>query len=265
VELEPSEREQADLAAMADGSLPAARRTELEDKLAASPALREALERQRATLATVRDREEDPAPERLRAWLRDQDAHPPAPTRWRLRLWTHRPDGDRVVHRPARRGRQAGALAAAGAVAAIAVMSLLLDGGAGADTAELAAAAARPPSAPAPGHADALRLAMANDGLRFPDWEPRMGWRAAGVRTDRIDGRRAVTVTYARGGRHIAYAILARPNLDLPRGDGPYRALRHHGRPAVAWDYEGRTCLLLGDADVPERTLLRLAASVRFY
>src|SRR4051812_32633630 len=113
---------------MADGSLPAARRTELEDKLAASPALRETLERQRATLATVRDREEDPAPERLRAWLRDQDARPPAPTRWRLRLWPHRPDGDRVVHRPARRGRQAGALAAAGAVAAIAVMSLLLDG-----------------------------------------------------------------------------------------------------------------------------------------
>jgi anti-sigma factor RsiW len=246
-EPELTEREQADLAAYADGSLPRARRRELEARLGASASLREALERQRMALATVRAAEEEPAPERLRARLRDQDARRPAPQtrpRPRMRL------------RP---------LLGAAAAATIALVGVLVLSTGGAGTADLAEAAARAPEAPAPGRADELRLAASSDGIAFPDWEPRLGWRATGARTDEVDGRQAVTVTYERRGREVAYAILGRPALDLPDGDDAYRELTHEGRPAVTWIRGGRTCLLLGGDGVDEDTLRRLAESVRFY
>ena len=241
---ELSEREQADLAAYADGSLPHARRRELETRLEASPALREALERQRTALASVRAVEEEPAPERLRAWLRAQDARRPAPRRRR---------------RPLRAALAAGGVA----VALMAVVAVLVTGGTAPD--DLAAVAARPASAPAPARADDLRLAAAVDGVAFPDWAPRLGWRATGAREDEVGGRRAVTVTYERDGRTVAYAILARPALELPDGEGTFRSLRHEGRRAVTWIRDGRTCLLLGGEGVDDATLRRLAASVRYY
>jgi hypothetical protein len=151
------------------------------------------------------------------------------------------------------------------ATLAVGVVVVVLTSMASTDTGELAAAAAKPPSAPVPGSADELRLAVTSDGIAFPDWQPRLGWRATGVRRDDLDGRRAVTVTYERDGREVAYAILGRPALDLPDGTRPYRALDHEGRNAVAWVHEGRTCLLLGDPRVSTATLRRLAASVRFY
>jgi anti-sigma factor RsiW len=46
-----SDRELAELAALADGTLPADRRPEVEARVAASPELREPLERQRQSLA----------------------------------------------------------------------------------------------------------------------------------------------------------------------------------------------------------------------
>lgn len=254
MESELTEREQADLAACADGSLPRARRRELEARLDASPSLREALERQRLALASVRAVEEEPAPERLRAWLRAQDARRTAPREGAFAAVLRR-------RRPLRT-----AVAAAGMAAVVVAAALLAFATVGGPEAgDLAAAAERPPSSPAPGNVDELRLAIAGDGIAFPDWAPRLGWRATGTRTDELDGRRAVTVTYERGGREVAYAILGRPALDLPEGDGTYRSFRHDGRPAVAWIRKGRTCLLLGGEGVDDATLLRLARSVQFY
>ena len=46
-----SEHELAELAALADGTLPADRRAEVEARVAASPELQELLERQRQSLA----------------------------------------------------------------------------------------------------------------------------------------------------------------------------------------------------------------------
>ena len=266
MEPELTEREQADLAAYADGSLPRTRRRELEARLEASPSLREALERQRAALASVRAVEEEPAPERLRAWLRDQDARRPAPHE-RAVAGPDRSPGDGAFAAVLRRRRPLRIVVAAAGMAAVVVAATLLAfatlGGPAAG--DLAAAAERPSSSPAPGNADELRLAVASDGIAFPDWAPRLGWRATGTRTDELDGRRAVTVTYERDGREVAYAILGRPALDLPAGDGTYRSFRHDGRPAVAWIRKGRTCLLLGGDGVGDATLLRLARSVRFY
>lgn len=264
-EPELTERDETDLAAYADGSLSRARRQELEARLDASPTLREALERQHIALASVRAVEEEPAPERLRAWLRAQDARRPAPHE-RAVTGPDRSPGEGAFAAVLRRRRPfRTAVAAAGMATVVVAAALVFTTAGGTETGDLAAAAERPPSSPAPGNADELRLAIASDGIRFPDWEPRLGWRATGTRTDELDGRRAVTVTYALGRRQVAYAILARPALELPDGDGRYRSFRHDGRPAVAWIHEGRTCLLVGDDGVDDATLLRLARSMRFY
>jgi hypothetical protein len=266
VEPELSEREQADLAAYADGSLPRARRRELEARLDASGSLREALERQRAALASVRAAEAEPAPERLRAWLRDQNARRRAPDERAFTGPDRSPGGGAFTAVLGRRRPVRTVVAAAGVAAVVVPAALLAFATAGGpDASDLAAAAERPSSSPAPGNAGELRLAVAGDGIRFPDWAPRLGWRATGTRSDELDGRRAVTVTYERAGREVAYAILGRPALDLPGGDGTYRSFRHDGRPAVAWIRKGRTCLLLGGDGVDDTTLRRLARSVRYY
>jgi anti-sigma factor RsiW len=63
----------AELAALADGSLPPERRAELEAKVAASPELTELLaEQRRAIELTRRAADEVQAPESLRAHLADQ-------------------------------------------------------------------------------------------------------------------------------------------------------------------------------------------------
>lgn len=263
---ELTEREQADLARYADGSLPRARRRELEARLEASPSLRAALERQRMALASVAAVEDEPAPERVRAWLRDQDVRRPAPHERAVTDPDRSPGGGAFAAVLRRRRPLRTAVAAAGMAAVVVAAALLAfgaDGGPGAG--DLAAAAERPPSSPPPGNAGGLRLAVTSDGIAFPDWAPRLGWRATGTRTDELDGRRVVTVTYERSGREVAYAILGRPALDLPGGEGTYRSFRHDGRPAVAWIRKGRTCLLLGGKGVDRPTLLRLARSVRFY
>ncbi|MGH3083383.1 MAG: hypothetical protein ACRDNP_04870, partial [Gaiellaceae bacterium] len=54
-----SERELAELAALADGTLPADRRAEVEARVAASPKLRELLEHQRQSVALTQALEAD--------------------------------------------------------------------------------------------------------------------------------------------------------------------------------------------------------------
>jgi hypothetical protein len=92
------------------------------------------------------------------------------------------------------------------------------------------------------------------EGIRFPLYEQ---WRMTGARSDVIDGRRARTVFYERGGRTIAYTIVAGAALD---DAGELRAVRGPGEVvAVTWTRAGRTCVIAGsgvDADL----LARLAA-----
>jgi hypothetical protein len=87
--------------------------------------------------------------------------------------------------------------------------------------------------------------------VRFPDWEARWGWRAVGARTDRLDGRRAVTVIYRKGGSGVHYTIVDGAPLPWPRGArrvtaGRVRAavLRDGDAALVVWNRRGHSCIL---------------------
>lgn len=54
--------------------------------------------------------------------------------------------------------------------------------------------------------------------MYFPDWWARFGWRATSQREDRVDGRLARTVYYARGDTTLPYTIVPAPALRMPTG-----------------------------------------------
>jgi hypothetical protein len=114
-------------------------------------------------------------------------------------------------------------------------------------------------------HSEQLDVAV--DGVAFPYWKERFGWRATGTRTDTIGGRSVRTVFYSGPrGRRIGYAILAgapapatRGGTVVWRGGAPYRLQRVGGVPVVTWRREGRLCVLSGRG-VSDATLVRLAS-----
>ena len=157
-----SDREMAELCALADGSLPDERRAAVEAWIAADPALRELLDRQRRAVAATQALADDPTPASLQAAV---EARRPS--------------------RQARSRRLVPRLALVGAVAlVVAVVAALLTGGPGAPTvAEAARLTEQAPSAPAPppGDESGTQLAEDVDGVVFP--EP--------ARVARMAGRRA--------------------------------------------------------------------------
>jgi hypothetical protein len=243
-----SEREMAELCALADGTLPADRRAAVEARVAASPELQELLERQRRALTATRALANEPVPASLREAV---EARRRAPERRRV--------APRLVPR----------LAAAGALAAVlvAVLAVVLSGGSGGPTvAEAARLAKRPPTGPPPPPLDASRTKLALDveGVVFPNLTPAFGWRAVGVRRDTIDGRNVSVVFYAKGARRIAYAIVAGAGLPRPseaqgttRGGVLFQTLPVDNRLMVTWRRAGHTCVLIGAA--PRAELLALA------
>jgi hypothetical protein len=244
-----SEREMAELAALADGTLPPERREAVEAWVAASPQLQELLDRQRRAVAATRALAEEPAPESLRAAIEARR-------------------GGQLGSRGGRARQLTPRLALVGAVAVVvAVVAALLSGGPGAPTvAEAARLAERAPSEPAPtAVGDGTQLDLDVEGVVFPDLLESYGWEAVGMRRDEIDGRDATTVFYEKGGRRIAYVIVAGSGLPRPGGapgttrDGVlFHTLRVDGRLAVTWRRLGRTCILIGP--VSEDELLTLAS-----
>jgi anti-sigma factor RsiW len=242
---EPREEE---LAALADGSLPAERVEELEARVAESPELAAGLAEQRRALALVRGAAvEVEAPARLRAQV----------------------DAERRRQRGSRSRSRPLALAGGIAVAAAAlVLALTLPSGAGgpglAEAAELATMPASGPAPPVSVSAPKLLDEMVG-AVPFPNWLKKFGWRATGVRTDTVDGRETVTVFYEKEGRRIGYTIVSGEPLDVPAGADRSRregveldALVLGGRQVVTWKRGGLTCILSGDVD--RATLLKLAA-----
>jgi anti-sigma factor RsiW len=213
--------DEADLAALADGSLYGPRRAAIEARLRREPELAAALARQRAVVARL-IASAPPAPLSLRRRVGELDVAPPV---LRRRPW-----------------RPAAALALAAVMAAFVV--LLAAGGPAVE--QVLAVAARPATAPA-------ALDREFEGVRFPRYEK---WRATGERTDVIDGRSVRTVFYEGGdGRQIAYAIVAGPALSEEEA---LRVVRDDGVVAVTWTRHGRTCVIAatgGDA----KALARLA------
>jgi hypothetical protein len=248
---ELSEREITDLCALADGTLPAERRAEVEARVAGSPALLELVERQRRSLAATRALADEPVPSSLTTAI--------AARRRPQRAWP-------------RRRRLGLAMTAAGALVAVVVAVLVIDlagGPAGPTVADAAVLAIKPPTGPAPASTGAgKQLAADVQGLAFPDLAGSFGWRATGVRygtVGAVGGRAATVVYYEKGGRQIAYVIVARPTLPQPsqgqivmRGGVDYSTLSVDGRPAVTWQRLGHTCVLIGGASPDE--LLTLAS-----
>ena len=219
--------DEADLAALADGSLHGPRRAALDARLAREPALAAALARQRSVVAEL-VATAPRAPLSLRMYVEELEAaQPPVARRGSWRLWP--------------------AVGVAFAAAAALFVALLVAPGPGID--DVLAVAERPMTAPA-------ALEREFEGVRFPRYE---SWRATGERSDVVDGRRVRTVFYeGRDGRVIAYAIVAGPALS---GSQALRAVRgDDGVVAVTWTRGGRTCVI-ASAGGDLRGLARLAVS----
>lgn len=164
--------------------------------------------------------------------------------------------------------RLAGALALV-AVAAALVVSLTGGGSPALTVREASALTLRPATtaAPAENPRNGTQLAAAVDGVAFPYWEERFGWRATGARSDHIGGRAVMTVFYANGrGQRIGYAILAgTPAPHVSGGvvrwlDGtPYRLLVEDASNVVTWLRDGHMCVVAGRG-VDSGTLLALAS-----
>lgn len=254
---------EADLARLADGSLPAAREVALRAEIARSPDLQAALAQQERAVSLVRALHE-PAPEQLRerigALIADR---------------TPAAHGERSASSSssAARRRRAPALLAAGALglAVVAALVALVSGGAASSptlpqTVHLTLASATS-GAPArdPAHPEWLRLSV--DGVAFPDWSDAAGWTATGARTDTVAGRRIVTVFYTGpGGDRIGYAIVSGAPLPIVPGPTVVRygvrfTLRRLGQARlVTWRRLGHTCVIAGRT-VGYPALLGLAAA----
>jgi anti-sigma factor RsiW len=239
-----------DLAALADGSLPAHRRVPVERAVAASPELQASVAEQRRALTAIATAADEGAPVALRARLA-------------LAQPAHRRRSRRLAL------NSLAASTAALATAAIVAASVLGGGASGEpNVAEAAAFATRASLAPAPSHRDdSPLLGVRAAGVPYPYWEDSFGFRAIGIRRDRIDGRTATTVFYRRARRRIAYTIVAGAPLalDIPirtttvSAGLRLRSLDVHDRLIVTWLRRGHSCVLSGTG-VPLRVLLRLAA-----
>lgn len=257
----------AELAALADGSLDAAQREHALERAAASPQLDAMLDEQRHAVALLSAAAEVKAPDALHA--RVQQLVDERPSRLRLpRLGrkTDAADADRVGASGARHGRRRPArLAFMGAAALVVVGALVVgltigsSGGASQSVAEYIALGTRPATAGPPAKSPGVpHLAVRVDGVAFPYWEDQFGWKASGVRSDRLAGRAVTTVFYRdhRGGR-VAYSIVAGSpppiaGLSSTTGTAVWRdGVRYwvqtvHGRPTVVWMRSGHRCILSG-------------------
>jgi hypothetical protein len=179
------------------------------------------------------------------------------------------PKGKRT---PSRRSRSAplrvglaGALALA-AIAAVLVASL--SGGGSALTLRTAVALTlRPATSPAPSQdpREPVELAANVEGVAFPYWDDRFGWRSTGSRTDSVDGRTVRTVFYARDHQWIGYAIVSGSapgvsgGIARTRAGTVYRFLSEDGASVVTWRRDGHLCVVSGRG-VNDATLMALAS-----
>ncbi len=164
--------------------------------------------------------------------------------------------------------RFGGTLGAVAAVAIVLVLTLSSGGSSSLSVKTAAALTLRAATLAAPSEdpRERAQLTVAVDGVAFPYWEERFGWRSSGSRTDRIAGRLVRTVFYTdRHAQQVGYAIVAGSSPTLSGGSvhwrrgTPYRLLREGGSHVVAWLRDGHLCVV-GGRGVSDATLLRLAS-----
>jgi hypothetical protein len=158
---------------------------------------------------------------------------------------------------------------AAAAIAGAVVAGLTGSGSRGLTVRQASALTLGQPTGTAPPQSkiDRDTLAVAVNGVAFPYWADRFGWRAVGARTDRVAGREVTTVFYSNHrGQTIGYAIAsgAKPpriseGTVFRRGGVHYWLLNVNGAPAVTWLRQGHLCVVSGRG-LSGATLLRLAS-----
>jgi anti-sigma factor RsiW len=230
----PSERE---LVGLADGSLRGQRRAEVEKALENRPDLRSAVAAQRRVLQAIERVAAEPAPHALRARL--ALARPPAQAR--------------------RQRRTAGLIAAgtAGLAAVVAGIVVAVSGGGAVAQASVLQAAAV--SSRAAQHAVSQARTGTDElpgvhagSLSYPYWD-RFGFKATGVRHDRLAGQEVTTVVYRHGSSRVSYAIVSGSPLRLGTSAGRtvreglvLRTFNSPRGPVVTWTRHGHTCVLVG-------------------
>jgi hypothetical protein len=189
--------------------------------------------------------------ERIAQRIREAAATVHAPARLHERVAE-----ERRRRAPARRRTllaAGGALAGAVAAGAAALVLVLGGGASGPTIDEAVALALRPAAAGAPAvdPGDPGHLELGVGGVEFPNYR---GWHPVGARTDDIDGRRAVTVSYrSDDSGPVSYTIVDGAPLKMPDGVKwrDYRGyhvalLRNDGERVVAWEQGGHTCIVAG-------------------
>jgi hypothetical protein len=254
-ELNPPE---AELARLADGSLPEPRQAELRAQVQGSPEMATALAEQQRAVSMLRALDQ-PAPASLRASVEEMTGA------------GDRVGGEHRARRPRVRWRRALVLPGATALAVvIAAIVILAGGGAATPTvpqaARLALAAATGP-APQVDSTDPGQLNVSAAGIAFPNWATTSRWAPSGMRTDRVGGRTVTTVFYRNPkGVEVGYSISSGAPLPGAHGTtvplyGATFTLQHiGGGNFITWVRAGHTCVIAGHA-VPYATLLALAGA----
>ena len=235
-----------DLAAYVDGRLEGRRLERFEARLREEPALADAVERQRIALRAI-----DSAVGATVA---------PAGLRQRVEA-DRRAAANAGRPKPNRRFGLRPVAGLAMAAAAAVVFAFVFLGGAGAPTVDDALALATRPAQEATTPDPEVPQLLVEDveGVQFPNYLKKFGWRAVGERTDEVDGRDVRTVFYEKDGERIAYSIFAGEPLDEPDGDvtdAEGTTITTFDDEAVTWLREGHTCVLSG---TDEGTLVELA------
>jgi anti-sigma factor RsiW len=265
-------RDEADLAALADGRLDPARRDGVLARVAAEPALAAALERQRVGVAAITAAAgEVSAPVALRRRVEAMEAERSAPRRrsggWRAR--GRRPEqGEPATASPGvAGGRWRAFVPAAGlALAAVVAVVLVTGGSGGVSVDSVVTVATRPPAGVVATGPPGPLLGEEFEGVRYPNYAARFQWQPDGKRADKVQDRATRTVFYRKGTNMIAYTIVAGEALREPtdgvatRREGvELRTLRRDGRTVVTWQRQGHTCVLSG-AGVSAQELRELAS-----
>ncbi len=227
----PSE---ADLAALADGSLSASRRIRVEREVSQSPRLQHTVAAQRRALSAIDRVSDESAPMGLRAQL--ALAQPPSQARNRL--------------------RPAGLLAGGMAAALVALAVVISTGGSSAPTvvqASLLAVHLPQASVGSPSGQSQTLPGVTGAGLSYPYLEDQFGYKAVGVRYDRMAGRTFTSVLYVRGASRVAYQIVSGPPLRLGQRAGTvtrqgvqFWTLHTSRWEIVTWVRSGHSCILVG-------------------
>jgi hypothetical protein len=158
-------------------------------------------------------------------------------------------------------------LAPAAGVAALVVVAVVvvlsLGGPAGPSVVQAAEIAQLPANGPTPAQdpGSPALLERHLEGVTFPDWSKKFGWRAEGSRTDRLDGRRAETVFYTHHGHRIGYTVISGEPLEpaegaqtVTRNGVEIHRYKDGDRTVVTFERGGLTCILAGHvihADTP--------------